>query len=105
MLQSQVFQAQDRLTGQMVVVKKSRVSLRVKRTLLHYEARILRTLQGHPAIPFVYAFGRFNHFEYISMELLGDSIDYTNGQALEVRKKVASQLAVQMVHASPLYPI
>ena len=52
-------------------MKKSRVSLRVKRTVLKHEGRILQLLQGHPSIPEVYAHGRLEHFEYLSMELLG----------------------------------
>ena len=52
-------------------MKKSRVSLRVKRTALKHEGRILQLLQGHPSIPEVYAHGRLEHFEYLSMELLG----------------------------------
>ncbi|OAX43421.1 kinase-like protein [Rhizopogon vinicolor AM-OR11-026] len=96
---SQVFQAQDKMTGQVVAVKKSRVSLRVKRTLFQHEARVLLTLQGHPALPLMYAIGRFQHFEYISMELLGPSIGDIKGQDVGVRKRIAPQLAVQMLSA------
>jgi hypothetical protein len=52
-------------------VKKSRVSLRVKRTILKHEGHVLQLLKGHPSIPAVYAHGRLEHFEYLSMELLG----------------------------------
>jgi hypothetical protein len=31
----------------------------------------MQLLQGHPAIPAVYGYGRFPHFEYLAMELLG----------------------------------
>ncbi|OJA15499.1 hypothetical protein AZE42_08257 [Rhizopogon vesiculosus] len=96
---SQVFQAQNKMTGQVVAVKKSRVSLRVRRTLFQHEARVLLLLQGHPAIPLMYAIGRFQHFEYISMELLGPSIGDINGQDKGVRKRIAPQLAVQMLSA------
>jgi serine/threonine protein kinase len=57
-----------------VAVKKSRVSLRVKRTLLDYEAKLVQSLSGHPAIPTIYAYGRFEHFEYLAMELGGESV-------------------------------
>lgn len=60
--------------GRFVALKKSRVSLRVKRPLLQHEARILLRLQGHAAIPNLYAYGRLEHFEYLSMELLGPSL-------------------------------
>jgi serine/threonine protein kinase len=57
-------------------LKKSRVSLRLKRPPLQYEAAILHHLQGNPAIPKLYAYGRFEHFEYIAMELLGSSLGH-----------------------------
>jgi casein kinase I family protein HRR25 len=97
MLQAQVFRATDQETGQLVAVKKSRVSLRVKRTLFHHEARVLQSLQGHPSIPAVYAIGRFNHFEYLAMELLTRSLgDDIEGQ---LEEGFVSQVAVQMVRA------
>lgn len=48
--------------------------MRVKRTGLRHETRILQLLQGHDAIPAVYAYGQLEHFEYISMEILGMSV-------------------------------
>lgn len=48
-----------------------RVSQRVRRPHLQHEARILRTLEGHPAIPRIFAYGHLQHFEYLAMELLG----------------------------------
>jgi hypothetical protein len=55
-------------------VKKSRVSLRVQRTILKHESHVLLLLQGHPAIPVLYGYGRFKHFEYIAMEQLGSTL-------------------------------
>jgi serine/threonine protein kinase len=66
-----VYQARDIDTGRLVALKKSRVSISLKRTALHYEARVLKRLAGHPSIPAVFAHGRFAHFEYLAMELLG----------------------------------
>lgn len=97
MLQAQVFLATDQMTGQLVAVKKSRVSLRVKRTLFQHEALVLRTLRGHPAIPAVYAVGRFEHFEYLSIELLGKSLGDIRGQSEQVRKEIVPPIAIQMV--------
>jgi hypothetical protein len=85
-LQAQVFQAQDRTTGQVVAVKKSGVSLRV------------RTLYGHPAILLVFAVGQFKHFEYRSVELFGPSIADFMGQTVEIRKKIAPRVAAQMMY-------
>jgi serine/threonine protein kinase len=101
-LQAQVFRATEKITGQLVAVKKSRVSLRVNRTLFRHEARVLRSLHGHPSIPAVYAVGRFNHFEYIAMELLGQSLGDIQGQPEEVRKEFVPQVALQMVGVSLL---
>ena len=72
--QGLVFQAVEANSGQTVALKKSRVSQRVKRTILRYESRILQLLQGHPAIPAIYGYGQLPHFEYLAMELLGPSI-------------------------------
>ena len=71
---TKVFRATDQTTGQLVAVKKSHVSLRVKPTLFHHEARVLRYLYGHPTIPAVYAVRQFDHFEYLAMEWLGQSL-------------------------------
>ena len=63
-----------------MALKKSRVSQRVKRTILRYESRILQLLQGHPAIPEIYGYGQLPHFEYLAMELLGPNVkDCTTG--------------------------
>ncbi|GJJ10419.1 hypothetical protein Clacol_004645 [Clathrus columnatus] len=73
-MQSYVFKAEDLKSGQIVALKKSRVSLKVKRPFLRHESRILQLLQGHPAIPKLYGYGQLEHFEYISMEILGISV-------------------------------
>ncbi|GJJ07546.1 hypothetical protein Clacol_001748 [Clathrus columnatus] len=54
---SMIFRAEDLKSGQVVALKKSRVPLRVKRPILQYESRVLRMLQGHPAIPELYGYG------------------------------------------------
>ena len=78
--QGLVFQAVEANSGRTVALKKSRVSQRVKRTILRYESRILQLLQGHPGIPAIYGYGHLPHFEYLAMELLGPSIkDRTTG--------------------------
>ena len=46
----------------------------LKRMLLKYEANILKLLEGHPAIPKLYGYGHFEHFEYLAIELLGKSL-------------------------------
>jgi predicted Ser/Thr protein kinase len=72
--QGLVFQAAEVNSARTVALKVSRVSQRVKRTILLYEGRILQLLQGHPAIPAIYGYGHLPHFEYLAMELLGQSI-------------------------------
>ncbi|KAJ6627617.1 kinase-like domain-containing protein [Mycena sp. CBHHK59/15] len=94
----QVFSAVEQPDGRAVAVKKSRVSLRCQRTLLQHEARVIRLLKGHPAIPEVYALGRFNHFEYMSLELLGPQID-CSGQSGEERTSSTAHIAARMISA------
>jgi hypothetical protein len=96
--QGHVFQAVEANSGRTVALKKSRVSQRVKRTILRYESRILQLLQGHPAIPAIYGYGHLPHFEYLAMELLGPSIkDCTTGP---VAVTTASRTVLQMVCAA-----
>jgi len=59
--QAMVFDAEE-CSGVYAAIKKSRVSLRVKRAMLRHEARVLQLLQGHPTLP---------HFEYIAIDLMG----------------------------------
>ena len=69
-----VYQARDINSGQLVALKKFRASITLKRTALHYEVCVLKRLVGHPSIPAVFAHGRFDHFEYPAMELLGHDL-------------------------------
>jgi len=64
-----VYKASERGSDKLVAIKKSRVSNRVKRTIL-----LLQVLQGGPLIPVVYGYGQLDHFEYMAMELLGPSV-------------------------------
>ncbi|KIM74543.1 hypothetical protein PILCRDRAFT_828099 [Piloderma croceum F 1598] len=97
---AQVFKATEQESGKVVAVKKSRVSLRVERTILKHEGHILQFLQGHPSIPEVYAYGRFEHFEYLSMELLGkclgdmdlESNELPRGKVFLIAKEILSAL-------------
>ncbi|KAI0065629.1 kinase-like protein, partial [Artomyces pyxidatus] len=57
-----------------VALKKSRVSIKTKRTALPHEGEVLSLLAGHPSIPNVFAHGRSDHFEYLATELLGQSL-------------------------------
>jgi len=68
-----VFDAEE-CSGIYAAIKKSRVSLRVKRTMLRHEARVLQLLQGHSAIPTLFGYQRLPHFEYIAIDLLGQSM-------------------------------
>ncbi|CCA69722.1 probable casein kinase-1 hhp1 [Serendipita indica DSM 11827] len=76
---SNVFKAEEinTETRNLVALKVSRASLKIKRPLLRHESRILQRLQGHPTIPLLFGYGHLEHFEYLSMELLGQCIsDY-----------------------------
>ncbi|KAG8708019.1 hypothetical protein FRC08_000155 [Ceratobasidium sp. 394] len=69
-----VYQATETSTGRHVALKQSRVSRRIERSLLQHEAAVLNFLSGHPVIPEVYAYGRIDHFELLSMQLLHNSL-------------------------------
>ncbi|EKM77142.1 hypothetical protein AGABI1DRAFT_130561 [Agaricus bisporus var. burnettii JB137-S8] len=58
-----------------VAIKKSRVPGHVNRLPRGFELWVLRLLQGHPAIPAMYAYGRLPHFDYMAMELLGKDLN------------------------------
>jgi serine/threonine protein kinase len=91
-----VYRARNTATGQLVALKKSRASRSLNRTALCYEARVLMYVAGHPSIPVVYAHGRFPHFEYLAIELLGrdlrDVVEEKGQLPLDDVLKIADQL-------------
>lgn len=93
--QGYVHDAVEEPSGRLVALKKSRVSQKVKRPHLQHESRILWLLQGHPAIPAIFAYGHLPHFEYIAMEFLGPSLkDCIKGP---VSTKTGARVVLQMV--------
>jgi serine/threonine protein kinase len=87
----------DESTQLVLAIKKSRMSKRVKRPSLKHEARVLQLLRGHPAIPSVYGYGRFRHFEYLAMELLASTLeDLHKNNAFPLRAVLA--IGNQMVN-------
>jgi predicted Ser/Thr protein kinase len=82
---------------QLVAVKKSRVSLRIKRPILLHESRILKLLQGHPGVPILYGYGHLPHFEYLSMEILGQSVKELQASPKSVNPKTVVRVAEQVV--------
>jgi serine/threonine protein kinase len=78
-----------------IAIKKARVSQRIQRPHLRHEARLLRALEGHPAIPRLVAYGHLQHFEYLAMELLGKSLEQIapkNGMDERTVAKIAVHL-------------
>ena len=69
----------------------------LKRTLLKYEAHILKLLDGHPAIPKLYGYGHFEHFEYLAIELLGKSLSDKDKFALGFSIQEVADIGVQIV--------
>lgn len=95
--QGVVYRAREASTGQVMALKKSRVSLNLKRTALGYEAMVLRLLAGHRSIPTVFAYGRLTHFEYIAMELLGPSLGEVFQEQGKLTLTFVLDIADQMV--------
>ncbi|KIM38474.1 hypothetical protein M413DRAFT_242165 [Hebeloma cylindrosporum] len=97
---SHVFEGTNTGTGAVCAIKKSRASLRLKRTLLKHEARILKRLEGHPAIPEVYGYGRVEHFELLAIELLGNSLaDEEDEFVREFSIQEVASIGAQMLSA------
>lgn len=89
-------------TSKTVAVKKSRAPARIKRPTLQHEGRLPQMLQGHASIPALFGYGRFEHFEYLGMELLEVSLDklYTASQPISVQ--TALLVTEQMARLSDL---
>ncbi|KAJ7057041.1 kinase-like domain-containing protein, partial [Mycena amicta] len=96
---SLVFRAFEAGSEKAVALKKSRVPLRIKRTLLRHEVRVLKLLQGHPAIPCLYGYGQLVHFEYLSMELLGKNIKELSAHPAQSSVKTVLRVVEQMLSA------
>ncbi|PVF94467.1 kinase-like protein [Serendipita vermifera] len=94
-----VFYAVDMNSGQVAAVKKSRVSLRIKRPILRHESRILQLLQGHPGIPILYGYGHLPHFEYLSLEIQGKSVKELQSSPLAAKVKTVVRVAEQTLSA------
>ncbi|KAG8700077.1 hypothetical protein FRC11_013231 [Ceratobasidium sp. 423] len=94
-----VYRATEPTTGRAVALKQSRVSLRIKRSLLQHEAQVLKLLAGHPAIPQVYAYGRIKHFEVLSMQLLGQSLGGTVKAQGPLPVAAVTEIADQLLSA------
>ncbi|CAE6456722.1 unnamed protein product [Rhizoctonia solani] len=96
---ARVFKAVQVDTQRIVALKQCRASLRLKRPLLQHEASILKLLSGHRNIPEVYAYGRIEHFELMSMQLLHHSLGAILKEGGPLSIKVVANLADQMMDA------
>ena len=57
---------------------------------------MLHILRGHPAIPHMVAYGHLEHFEYLVLELLGQSLnDVVPKQGMEAI--MVAKIALQLV--------
>jgi len=104
MNKSWVFKATD-ANGKIVAIKKSRVSKKVQRPILQHETRILRLLNEHPSIPILYGYGHLDHFEYISLELLGPSIDKKLQQGTGLEEKTVVRIVDQTARITTAFDV
>ncbi|RDX50613.1 kinase-like protein [Lentinus brumalis] len=84
----------DRDPPKLVAVKKCHVTDHVEHPRLQHEACALVLLQGHRAIPDVYAWGKSQFYEYLALELLDTDFSDIKGK-LTLRNLVA--IAVQVL--------
>lgn len=85
--------------GRAVALKKSRCSLVIKKPHLRHESRILQLLQSHPAIPAIYGYAHLPHFEYLAMELLGESVSDLQPDGTKIAPKTVVSVVLQTVSA------
>ena len=57
----------------------------------------LNYLDGHPAIPKLYGYGHFEHFEYLAIELLGKSLSDEDKLAQGFSIQEVADIGVQLV--------
>ncbi|KAI0721131.1 kinase-like domain-containing protein, partial [Cerioporus squamosus] len=60
----------DRDSQRLIAVKKCHITDHVEHLRLQHEVCMLVLLQGHKAIPHVYAWGKSQFYEYLALELL-----------------------------------
>ncbi|KIY65409.1 kinase-like protein [Cylindrobasidium torrendii FP15055 ss-10] len=71
---SRVYLAVVENSDKRVALKKAHITKYVKNSQLRHEAALLLHLRGHPSIPQVFAWGRSQYYEYLALEILGDSV-------------------------------
>jgi hypothetical protein len=98
----QVFKTTEPAFQRMVAVNKSRVSLH---QAYASKARGLRP----PVAPrpflypvYIYAYGRFKNFEYLSMNLLGRNVAQSNSLSLETMALIVNQMVRSYRHCFPV---
>jgi hypothetical protein len=103
-IQSQVWEGMVTRAGSKqttCAVKKMRVSLRVGRPMLEHESRVLYLLRGHTGIPALLGYGRFPHFDYMAMDLLGPTVrrkvSHGQGVSLLTVLIVADQMVCRLL--------
>ncbi|TFK72319.1 kinase-like protein [Pluteus cervinus] len=71
--------------GKAVALKQSHTTRKIQYPTLLHEACTLSLLAGHPSIPAVYAWGRSQYFEYLTLDLLSvPVIDLTKHKPVNV---------------------
>ncbi|PPR02003.1 hypothetical protein CVT24_011126 [Panaeolus cyanescens] len=95
---SHVFSAEDVTSKAMYAVKKSRASLKLKRPLLAYEGRLLKLLEGHPAIPRVIGYKHAPHFEYLALQKLWQPLDRRDRLSVRDIASIGRQMLSALKH-------
>ncbi|TFK72322.1 kinase-like protein [Pluteus cervinus] len=83
--------------GKLVALKQAHITKNIEHPMLLHEACALSLLAGHPSIPSVYAWGRSQYFEYLTLDLLGSSLGDTVKKEKKLDLKTVLLLLDQML--------
>ncbi len=83
----------------MVALKQAHITKNIEHPMLLHEACALSLLAGHPSIPSIYAWGRSQYFEYLTLDLLGPSLGDIAKKEKQLDLRTVLTLLDQMVNS------
>ncbi|KAF9007105.1 kinase-like domain-containing protein [Cyathus striatus] len=83
----------------LVAIKQELASVKVTRTHLEHEYHVLKALGDHECIPKAIAYGRLGKTKTLVMDLLGQSLDFSEFRAEKIGLAATAHLALGMLDA------